>query len=48
LLVNYCFVCLQESRTGRVDSWRQFSTQKKSHKKMKGTFRPPKPKLEKR
>ncbi|KAH3888975.1 hypothetical protein DPMN_013020 [Dreissena polymorpha] len=38
----------EESRTGRVDSWRQFSSQKKSHKKMKGTFRPPKPKLEKR
>ncbi|XP_052811943.1 dnaJ homolog subfamily C member 8-like [Mya arenaria] len=38
----------EESRTGRVDSWRQFAKQKKSSKKMKGTFRPPKPKLEKR
>ncbi|XP_045199199.1 dnaJ homolog subfamily C member 8-like isoform X2 [Mercenaria mercenaria] len=38
----------EESRTGRVDSWRQFASKNKSHKKMKGTFRPPKPKLEKR
>ncbi|KAL4233517.1 DnaJ (Hsp40) [Mactra antiquata] len=38
----------EESRTGRVDSWRQFTSKNKSHKKMKGTFRPPKPKLEKR
>ncbi|KAK2162368.1 hypothetical protein LSH36_100g12063 [Paralvinella palmiformis] len=35
----------EESRTGRVNSWRDW---KKGGKKAKGTFRPPKPKMERR
>ncbi|KAK3096772.1 hypothetical protein FSP39_003126, partial [Pinctada imbricata] len=37
----------EESRAGRVDSWRTFKTGNKKSKN-KGMFRPPKPKLEKR
>jgi hypothetical protein len=38
-------VCLQESRTERVNSWRDW---KKGGKNSKGVFRPPKPKMEQR
>lgn len=41
----FIFIYSQESRSDRVDSWRSW---KSGGKKAKGTFRPPKPKAEKR